>query len=206
MLLEKHKILAPFLKTPWEELTLKKIRERTGKNSKSYIYNSLEDLVDTGVLDKRKVGRSALYRLNIGSRRVQSLAGAVSEWIAWHRKNLPTEDIERISTDIPPVFYSLIITGSYARGEEDKDSDLDVVLVCPDNTDTQKVYASLRHECELNIPPIHLHAFTASEFYQMLVNDEENFGKETARNNLILNGGEEYYRIISEAVKNGFKG
>ncbi len=206
MLMEKHKVMEPFLDVPWEELTFKEVKKRTGKSSKSYLYNTLEEFVDREVLEKKKVGRTSVYRLKLELRKVQSIAGMAAEWIGWNRENIPNKDLERISPKIPTAFHSLIVTGSYARGEETKDSDLDVVVICPDGTDTQEVYAELRHECEMNIPTIHLYAFTASEFYQMLVNREENFGKETVRNSLVLSGGSEYYRIINEAIKNGFQG
>ena len=40
----------------------------------------------------------------------------------------------------------------------------------------------------------------------MLLTKGANYGKEIANKNLILFGGEGYYNIISEAVKNGFTG
>jgi len=44
------------------------------------------------------------------------------------------------------------------------------------------------------------------EFYEMLINKEENYGKEIARNNLIITGGKEYYAILQEAIEHGFRG
>ena len=58
----------------------------------------------------------------------------------------------------------------------------------------------------LNIPPIHLYTFKKSEFLNMLLDTKANYGKEIAKNNLILSGGKEYYKIVSEAIKNGFNG
>jgi hypothetical protein len=40
----------------------------------------------------------------------------------------------------------------------------------------------------------------------MLLNKEANYGKEIANKNIILYGGENYFNIISEAIKNGFTG
>ena len=40
----------------------------------------------------------------------------------------------------------------------------------------------------------------------MLHDKSENYGKEAARNNLIFNGGQEYYSILAEAIQNGFNG
>lgn len=48
--------------------------------------------------------------------------------------------------------------------------------------------------------------FTRSQFYEMLTNKEENYGKETARNNLIVTGAKQYYDTLMEAIQNGFNG
>ena len=56
------------------------------------------------------------------------------------------------------------------------------------------------------IPECHPYVFTQTEFYQMLVNKEQNYGKEIAKNNLIVTGGKEYYTILLEAIEHGFHG
>ena len=80
------------------------------------------------------------------------------------------------------------------------------MIICDDSFDPKKIYAELKQDSELNIPPIHLYVFKNSEFSEMLFSKEANYGKEIANKNLILFGGEGYYKIISEAVKNGFTG
>ena len=58
----------------------------------------------------------------------------------------------------------------------------------------------------MNIPPIHLYVFRNREYIEMLSNKEANYGKEIARNNLILAGGQIHLKLISEAMQNGFNG
>jgi hypothetical protein len=79
-----------------------------------------------------------------------------------------------------------------------------MVIVVDNSMETKRVYAELKLYCELNIPPIHLYVFKESEFLEMLLNNEANYGKEIALNNLILHGGQIYYKILAEAIKNGF--
>ena len=40
----------------------------------------------------------------------------------------------------------------------------------------------------------------------MLLEKQANYGKEIVRNNLIFTGAEGYFRIVQEAMKNGFDG
>ena len=56
------------------------------------------------------------------------------------------------------------------------------------------------------IPEFHPYVFTQAQFYEMLTNKEENYGKEIARKNLIITGGKEYYLIVLEAIRHGFNG
>ena len=56
------------------------------------------------------------------------------------------------------------------------------------------------------IPEVHPYVFTQEQFYQMLTTKEENYGKEIARNNLIITGGKAYYLMLSEAIEHGFNG
>jgi len=95
-----------------------------------------------------------------------------------------------------------VITGSYVKGKQTAKSDLDLVLIVPN--DVKKVTARLKQFCELSIPEIHLYVFTDDEFKQMLLDEKHNYGKEIVKNNLIFYGAEAYYKIMFEAMKNGF--
>ena len=64
----------------------------------------------------------------------------------------------------------------------------------------------LKNKGDLSILSVHPYIFTEDQFYEMLVNDEENYGKEVARKNIIVSGGEAFYKILFKAVEHGFKG
>ena len=105
---------------------------------------------------------------------------------------------------IPNRSYVFIITGSYARGKQTQNSDIDAVILIEDSSEPGKVYAELSQYCKLSIPPIHLYVFKYSEFIEMLYNKESNYGKEISKNRLILAGGEVYIKLIEEAIEHGF--
>ncbi|MDI6721155.1 MAG: nucleotidyltransferase domain-containing protein [Candidatus Aenigmarchaeota archaeon] len=206
MLRKEYEIIGPFVKWPWKKFTFREIKKLAGKKSESYVYNSLKKFVKTGILKEEKAGNVVLYSIELRSLKACIYSGIVAEHLAWSKNRIPYIDIDKISGKIPTPFYILIITGSYASGKQNPKSDIDMVIICDDPMEPQKIYAQLRQKCELNIPPIHLYVFKKSEFLEMLVNKEANYGKEIAENNLILSGGREYYGIISEAVQNGFNG
>ncbi len=206
MLKKEYEVLLQFVREPWKRLTFKEVKKLSGKKSESYVYNSLKGFVRQGILKEEHAGNVVLYYPDIKSLKAQSYAGFVSEYIAWSKKHIPYKDLQKIAEKIPAAFYIFIIAGSYARNTQKETSDIDVAIIVGDSEEPKKVYAELNLACELNIPQIHLYAFRKSEFLQMLLNNEANYGKEIAKNNLILYGGEEYYMIMHEAIENGFDG
>ena len=206
MLKKEYEIFAQFVKFPWQRFTFKEIKKLSGKKSDGYVYDALKRFVVSGSLKEEKAGNVVLYSLNIESLRTQSYAGFIAEHMAWNEKHIPYRDLEKIASKIPTDFYIFIITGSYAKNCQKKGSDIDIVIIVDDNTEPKRVYSELKYACEMNIPPIHLYVFKRSEMLTMLLDKKANYGTEIARNNLILSGGENYFKIMSEAMKNGFNG
>jgi len=204
MLKKEYEILKPFVEKAWLGFTFKQIKEYSKKKSESYVYTTLKKFVKEQILNEEKAGNVVLYKLNLRNLKARVYAGFVAEHIAWNKKNIPYNDLQNIASKIPTDFFIFIITGSYAQNRQKRDSDIDVAVIS--SQEPKKIYAELRHDCELNIPPIHLYVFKKSEFLKMLLDDKANYGREIAKNSLILSGGKEYFKILSEAIKNGFNG
>jgi len=204
MLNKEHHLLVPFVTHPWKSFTFRQVKELTKKKSKSYVLSILKKFVREKILLEEKIGNLNLYTLNISVLNAQVYAGFVAEHLGWNKPNLPYKNLHKLAEQMPTAFYVLIITGSYARSTQKETSDLDVVLIVDDTEKIKKVYAELRQMCELSVPEIHLYVFKKSEFLEMLINKEANYGKEIAKNNLLLYSGAAYYQILNEAIEHGF--
>lgn len=204
MLKKEYELLVPFMRKPWKKFAFKEIKKSTNKTSESYVYNGLKRFVSQGILKEERAGNVILYSLLLSRIKTQAYAGFAAEHMAWSKKHIPFDDVEKIAGQIPATFYILIITGSYAQNRQTPTSDIDMVLIVDDAVETKKVYAALQLKCEMNIPPIHQYVFKREEFLQMLLNKEANYGKAIALDNLILYGGAEYFKIMDEAIQNGF--
>jgi len=87
-----------------------------------------------------------------------------------------------------------LVYGSYAKGKQQKGSDIDL-LVVSDNREAVERAISL-------IPmDIHLTLFSYAEFSSMLLSKEYNVVCEAVKNNIILAGIEEYYRLTENAAR-----
>lgn len=201
MLKKTSRILEVFAKNPTISYLFSDVKESTNSKSESYTYNSLNYFVNEGILDKEKKGGLGIYKIANTPKAISYLS-TVAEYKAWNKKNIPIDGINELVKKTKINFFVLLVTGSYAKGKQTPESDLDVVLIVPD--DTKKINARLRHFCEMNIPKIHLYTFSDEEFKQMLLDEKYNYGKEIAKNSLIYYGGETYYKILLEAMKHGF--
>ncbi|MFH0977840.1 MAG: nucleotidyltransferase domain-containing protein [Candidatus Woesearchaeota archaeon] len=204
MLKKEYELLVPFIRKPWKKFAFKEIKKSTNKTSESYVYNGLKRFVRQGILKEERAGNVILYFLFLGQIKTQVYVGFAAEHVAWGKKHIPFDNVEKIAEQIPTTFYILIITGSYAKNKQTLKSDIDMVIIVDDAIETKKVYAALQLKCEMNIPPIHPYVFKREEFLQMLLNKEANYGKAIALDNLILYGGAEYLKMMDEAIQNGF--
>jgi len=205
---EESKIAASFLEKPWKKLTYLEIRKISGKKSKSYIYRTLSHLMNDKVIQTEFVGNSRLYGLTLNLLQTQSYLGLLSESIAWESRHIPIDIIEKLAVKIKKItpFFVFIVTGSYAKKKENKKSDLDVVILCDDALNPQRITAEIKLESDLSIPKVHPFVFTRKQFLEMLTNKEFNYGKEAARSNLVFFGGSIYFNILNEAIEYGFRG
>jgi len=206
ILKEQYHIDLAFLKEPWKKLTYSEIQKITKKRSKGYIYSALKRLEEEKIIITEKVGKSVLYILNLSSISAQSYAGFLQEYVSWNQGSIPLNIIENIKNKIPTKFFILLLTGSYAKKAQSKKSDLDIVIICDDKVDIKSIYAQISHEGETSIPLVHPYVFTSKQFLDMLLDEEENYGKEAVRHNFIFYGGSQYYAIMNEAIKHGFRG
>jgi len=190
-----------FVRNPTITYLFGEIKEYTGSRSESYTYNSLKSFVKEGILVKEKRGGIAIYKISNSPKAISFLSMA-AEFKAWNRKNIPIDSIFETIKKANINFLSLLVAGSYVKGKQSEKSDLDIVLIVPG--DVKKITARLEQFCELNIPPIHLYVFTDAEFKQMLLDEKHNYGKEIVKDNLLFYGAEIYYKIMFEAMKNGF--
>lgn len=89
----------------------------------------LPGLVELGLVDRREVPPSSLFRLN----RQNIAAQVVTELARSH--DVAIERIGAAARDLPVPPASVIIFESFARREADRHSDIDALIVRPDGVD-----------------------------------------------------------------------
>ena len=196
-------LLIPFIKEPWKNFTLSEIKTLTKNKSHHYVYEALEKF-SKSILKKEMRGNTNIYKINENTKDMDYFTLAE---ISLKERNaqIPIKVIQQIQDKIKDSFYTLLVTGSYAKNKQIKSSDLDIAIIIPTQTD-KKPYEIALKEGELTIPEVHGFVFTEEEFYEMLINKEFNYGKECAKNHILIHGINAYYKILLRGLQNGFKG
>jgi predicted nucleotidyltransferase len=202
---EELKIIELFKKNLLKSYTIREIQKAIAKQSYNWVFKAVKKLELSKIIEIRMKGHSSLCSLDINDNLALIYLSLIEEF-ALRRKKLPTQNIAELIGSIPLSYFTFIVAGSFAQGKATKKSDLDIVVIVEDGINTSKILAILKNKGELMIPEAHPYVFTKSEFLQMLMSHEENYGKMVYRNRLIAFGAHNYYLIIREAIKNGFKG
>ena len=205
MINKESQLLGIFAKEPWRKFTFTELKKISKKKSKSYIDLVLKRFLKEQILKQEKIGHLPVYSLDLSSSKARVFAGFALEHEAWHKKNIPYKDMQKLMSNMPTQDYIFIIAGSYAKNTQKEHSDIDVAIIIDDSFEPKKAYTSLSHICELNIPPVHLYVFRNKEFIEMLCNNEFNYGKEISKNNIILASAQIYLKLIEEAIEHGFR-
>ena len=89
--------------------------------------------------------------------------------------------------------FVAVLFGSQVKGTTSKHSDIDLLIVSRDDSQIQQ---------ELALLPLNLHITSVSvnEFIQMVQSREESVVSEVMKKNIILIGGEDFYRLLNNAV------
>ena len=171
-------------------------------NSRSYqrVYEAIESLEKQQILASEKIGNTKIINLNMSRKTFLNLAFFDEQ----EDKNIPNTskiiELKEISD------YLIIITGSYARKNANKKSDLDLVIIIPNKENPVNVQKLVENLTMLLVPEVHLYVFRKKDFIEMLTDQKDNYGKEIFRNHLILKNAQIYYELINEAIQHGFKG
>lgn len=154
-------------------------------------YEIIMRLVDEGLLLLEKKGNSNIctfsFKFNdkvfqVEMMRKQDLL-----------KNKTIQVIDSHLKDVESVFFISLLFGSYAKGNPNKQSDIDICIICDDKTVMKKIREIL------SVLPLSLHLveFTSKEVLLMIDTRKDNVFKQIILSSIILTGFEDYYRLLN---------
>src|SRR3989338_3569477 len=141
------RIFEVFAKKPFAEYTRKDVKKESKEKSNNVLALAINLLKKEQVLIERKIGKSGLLTLNLENDLTFYYLALCNNDRIPHNVKLALESLKKeISEDTP--FYSIIIFGSYAVGEQRKDSDIDVAVFI-DAEEKRKQIGALANSAKL---------------------------------------------------------
>jgi predicted nucleotidyltransferase len=205
MLTEKQlKIFEVFVKRPFAEITRGEVKREAKEKSNNTLALTINLLKEENVLKEKKVGKSGLLTLNFeNDRTIQYIAlcnnNRLSQKVQFAIESLKKEISERTP------FYAMSIFGSYAVGEQKKNSDLDIAIFIQ-NTQEKKLFEASGNSAQLkNSLEMDIQIITREEMLEMLTSKEENLGKQIAKKHISIANQRIFYEIIKEGMAHGFR-
>ena len=197
----QKEILNLFRKNVFLKASIRELSKRLNKKSYQRVYDAVKELERRRILELERVGKSDIVSLELNHQSVLHLS-----YLDEIESMGKIPSYEKLAGLKEISNYLLIVTGSYAKGNFTKKSDLDLVIVIPDNQKAIDVQRRVENLTLAFYPKVHLYVFNNKDFLEMLLDKKENYGKEIYRNHLILRNAHTYYEILREARERGFKG
>ena len=202
------KIIGLFSKQLDQELTIHQIKNKLNR-SYHYIYDNASELIQQKMLNKKKQGHSTVCSLNFKNEKTKALLilNSIEEKEHFLKKSLKPLFIKLINNLTSKIeIFSIILFGSYAKGTESKQSDIDLLIIT-EKKDKNKVIPreiqALETTYGIEINPVIL---TKKMFEGMLwAKAELNVGKEALANHIVLHGAECFWKLVLE-VENERRG
>ncbi len=171
-----------------ENLTIRKISQITEINYR-IAYEKISMLEKAGLLKSVKIGATKVCRFTDKFDRIVFEA-------EYERRSelLKKKDFLVVFKRLSELQFSFIalLFGSHAKGKASKNSDIDILAIGGDEKEIRSAISLLPEK-------IHLTCVSYKDFINMAKSKEFTVVSETIKNNIILIGIEEYYRLLENA-------
>lgn len=138
-----------------EEMMIKEIQERVDY-SYERINSALKSLTRKKIITEKRVGKTLVYSLDLQNLYVETIGfnsymlQREIEFIKKHK--ILFNAIKKIENT--PYISSVILFGSYSKGTETKQSDVDLICLSYKKNETEHFVKSLRHEYNFEFAPV----------------------------------------------------
>ena len=163
------------------------------KKSYPLVFNNIKHLENREILRKEAIGPSQIIRIHEKTPRSLFLEIELERRERFFKKHPSIKVfVSEFLKHAEHPFFILLLFGSYAKGEEKKDSDLDLILITKTKEDTLE--KNLR-QTYMKVKKSLIH-IDAQDWKEMRKNTREmNVGNEAEKEKIILYGIEQFYHL-----------
>lgn len=197
-------IFTVFVKFPYKEITRQEIKDLSKEKSNNALSIALNQFKKENLILERKVGKSSLFSLNFENNLIYYYIALCNDK---RLKKMVKLSLNHVFEEVKKItsFFTIVVFGSYAIGKENKSSDLDIIIIIEDKSKIKDIEINLSNATLKSIIGLDVHVIVCKDFIEMLINEEENLGKQIARKHLVVYNHQLFYDILNEGMKNGFR-
>jgi predicted transcriptional regulator len=173
-----------------EDMTINEIIKRTDY-SYERVNTALKSLVEKGIVKEKKVGKTLVYSPNLNNLYVEIIgfnSYMLQKEIEFIKKNKNVYNaIKEIEEN--PFIWGLILFGSYSKGLETKQSDIDLICIASKEEEVKRFLDSLRHKYNIKFAPVilPLHEF------QNIKKDNPELWSDLKIYGIVFKGGDSFF-------------
>ena len=196
------KVLEVFIKKPFQEFSRKQIKKGSNVKSNNLLALAINSLKREKVLLERHIGRSGLLTLNMDTSLTFYYMGIINDERLDQKVKAELAKLRKEISIVTP-FYSIVLFGSYADKSQKKSSDIDIAILVEGK---KKEMEAASNAAKLKtLANLDIYIISREEFIEMLVNKEENLGKQLARKHMVLDNSHIFYDLVREGMNHGFR-
>jgi predicted nucleotidyltransferase len=193
-------IIGLFRKNLFLKATMLEIMHKLRKKSYQRIHEAIKELEQQNMIQTTRYGNSIICELKLSPETTSTLA-FLEEQDALSKRIPNMHEILELKEFLEDI---LLVTGSYAKGTATARSDIDLAIITNGNAfHKQKLIENLT---ALFTPKIHPIVVSHKDYVNMLLEKDQNYGKEILKNRLLFRNSAQYFELIKEAVEHGFRG
>ncbi len=197
-------IFKAFVMYPFKEYTRQNIKSIAQEKSNNALSLAFSQFKKEDLLIEKKVGKSSLYTLNLENDLVFYYIALINDLRLKKTVKTSINYVKEKTKKVTP-FFSIIIFGSFAIHQEKKDSDLDICILIENKNIVKNLKIAIKDAELKSLINLDINIITKEDMIEMLINDEENLGKQIVKKHIVIYNHQLFYDILKEGIKNGFR-
>ncbi|MBI5061207.1 MAG: nucleotidyltransferase domain-containing protein [Candidatus Aenigmarchaeota archaeon] len=161
------------------------------------VHTAVQRLAKKEALRKQRIGHTDYCSINLdGDASIFCFAEA------WRTKQFKRKNkdigviVKEVREKLKAHFYVLVLFGSYAKGTQTNNSDVDLLLIADNTSRAEELERVLAGISRLSIKPMHVISMNCQDFMGMVKSKDANAANQAIGNHIIFSGYEEYYRML----------
>ena len=197
----EKKILGIMLRTPLDSFSIYRLSKILSCKY-SYVYRCVKSLQKKKLIKADKEGNTYQCRINFETAGIEDLAvPSIEGRTNYLNKSLNIKVIHNsLNEKLSAFMHITLLFGSYAKGTNKKDSDIDLFFIVEDEHKVDNFKKQVKSILSGLSYKTHIVVSTIDWFYSM-INEKNSVGREVLKSSIVLSNAESYYNLVKKHDK-----